>query len=162
MMLRRTTALLAVLTFASAPLPAARASARAAAALPVATAGRVVAPDAAPAPFRVVPLRPPRDPRSHLGSYLVMASGAGAVAMSFGWQRRANRSYDEYLAASDPAIITDRFDRTTRYDRLSSAALLGGEALIATGVWMRFLRHPAPRTLSLEMGPRRCALTARF
>lgn len=165
MMSRRVTALLAVLALASASMPAARASARAADALP--GAGATVEPTPAPAgtppsPFRVVPLRPAPDSRSHLGAYAVMAAGAAAVAVSFRWQRQANDHYDDYLAASDPGEITRLFDRTTHYDRLSSAALLGGEALVATGIWMRFLRHPRPPAVALDLGPRRCALSVRF
>lgn len=162
---RRVTALLAVLALAFASLPAARASARAADALPVAAASADSSPapaPSAPAPFRVVPLQPPPDGRSHLGAYAVMAAGAAAVAVSFQWQRRANDTYDEYLAASSPDEIARLYDRTARFDRLSSGALLGGEALVATGIWLRFLHHPRPPAVTLAMGPRRCALAVRF
>jgi hypothetical protein len=48
-------------------------------------------------------------------------------------------------------------------DRLASAALLTGEGLLATAVWLRFV-HPArePRRLALEVEPSRCAVSLRF
>ncbi len=54
------------------------------------------------------------------------------------------------------------YDRTVRYDRFSSASLLTGEALIATGVWLRFLRRPAASRVHLSLSPRRCSVTLSF
>ena len=42
------------------------------------------------------------------------------------------------------------------------ATLIGGEAFIATGLYLRFLRHPSPSRVGLSLTPRRCALSLRF
>ena len=62
------------------------------------------------------------------------------IGSSFILADHANHTYDEYLAATDPAEIAELYDRTVRYDRLASAALLGGEVMVAVGLYARFLR----------------------
>ncbi len=168
MMPRLATALVTALVLDLMPLPAACASARAAVALeahlapPAAPAGAAAHVPSSPSPFPIVPLRYPAPAHSHLGAYLTLAAGAGLVGTSFAWQARANRTYGDYLRATEPGLIAALYDRAAHYDRLSSAALLGGEALVATGLWMRFIRHPAPGRVALDAGPRRCALALRF
>lgn len=112
---------------------------------------------AAPFPEEIV-VRPER--RSHLLAYVTLAAGAGLIGASFGFAEHANDTWDEYGRATDPARITDLYDETVRYDRFSSGALLAGEALIATGLYLRFLRRPAP--VQVSVGPDRCAVAFRF
>ena len=124
--------------------------------LPAACAARQAA-----GPFEAVPLEPP--PRApHRLAYGSLLAGAGLVGLSFALTDRANRSYDRYLDAPAPAEIGHLYDDTVRLDRLSAAALLTGEALIATGVWLRFLRRPAPQRVALTVDARRCAVSLRF
>ena len=163
MTLRLAAALVAVLACPSTPFPAACASARAAVALAAPdTAAATLAPAPAPSPFPTLPLHPVAPPHSHLRAYALMAAGAGLVGVSFAWQDHANRVYDEYLAATEPDRIRILYDRTAHYDRLSSSALIGGETLIAGGLWLRFLHHPALERLRLAAAPGRCALALRF
>lgn len=116
---------------------------------------------AAEGPFAEVPLS--AAPRaSYRTAYFSLAVGAGLIGASFTFSRRANDAYDRYLAASDPAQILIHFDETERYDRWSSASLLTGEALIATGLYLRFLRPPPSARLSLSLDPGRCAVSYRF
>jgi hypothetical protein len=112
-------------------------------------------------PFESVPLDPPvREPhRLACGSLL---AGAGLIGLSFALTDRANRRYDTYLAATEPAEIDRLYDETARLDRLSAAALLTGEALVVTGVWLRFLHRPAPRGVALNVDARRCAVSLQF
>jgi len=111
--------------------------------------------------FPQVPVpSPPK--RSGLPAYVAMAAGVGLIVGSFPIASHANRTYDRYLAATDPDEIEHLYDETVAYDRLSSASLLGGEVLIATGLYLRFLRRPADARASLILGERRCALSWRF
>ncbi len=119
-----------------------------------------VTPPAA-SPFETV-AQPEPAPRSYLGAYLTLAAGAALVGASFEIQRRADRSYDRYLEETDPARIEQLYGRTLAYDRWGRAALLGGEALVAAGLYLRFLHHPAPQRAMLEWSPRRCAVSVRF
>ena len=68
--------------------------------------------------------------------------------------------------ATDPAEIERLYDRTARYDWYARGALIGGEALVATGLYLRFVRRPraarTTATLDLSVGPARCALAWRF
>jgi hypothetical protein len=116
----------------------------------------------AASPFEVIPRRADQRP-SHRLAWITAAVGAGLVAGSFPLAHEADRRYDRYLAETDVARIDERFAATTRMDRLASAALLTGEGLLATAVWLRFV-HPArePRRLSLEVEPSRCAVSLRF
>jgi hypothetical protein len=111
-------------------------------------------------PFETIPLPRPA-PRSHRAAYACFLAGTGMITGSFALADRADRAYDHYLAASDPAEIGRRFDETTRYDRWSSATLLGGEALVAAGLYLRFLRRPSP-PVALWIAPGACAVSLRF
>lgn len=115
----------------------------------------------AAAPFPEVPLPAPVR-RPHAWSYVVLGAGAGLIAASFTLGDRANRAYREYQTATEPDRIELLYDRATRDDRWSSAALLGGEVLIASGLYLRFLRHPQDHSLTLSLHPRRCAVALRF
>ena len=124
--------------------------------LPAACAARQAA-----GPFESVPLEPPVRAPHHL-AYGSLLAGAGLVGLSFALTDRANRSYDGYLTATAPAEIGHLYDETVRLDRLSAATLLTGEALIAAGVWLRFLHRPAPQRVALTVDARRCAVSLRF
>jgi len=124
--------------------------------LPAACAARQAA-----GPFEPVPIEPPAR-ASHRLAHGSLLAGAGLVGLSFALTDRANRSYDDYLTATAPAEIGHLYDETVRLDRLSAAALLTGEALIATGVWLRFLHRPAPRRVALTVDAHRCAVSLRF
>lgn len=112
-------------------------------------------------PFPVVAL-PTSPHRSHLTAWLALGGGAGLLTTSFLVHERANRTYDVYLASTDPDEIGTLYKRTTNLDRLSGAALIGGEVLLATGVYLRFLRAPHDPKLSLDLAPGRCAARWRF
>jgi hypothetical protein len=111
-------------------------------------------------PFESVPLPPPPN-RSHRGSHVAFLMGVALVAGSFTLSDRANRAYDRYLDAETEPEIERWFDESQRYDRWSSGALLGGEGLVATGVYLRFLRRPSS-PLSLVLASRTCAVSLRF
>lgn len=118
----------------------------------------------AAAPFEEIPLSSPAR-RSYVWAYTCLASGALFIAGSFVFADRANREYERYLAATEPAEIARLYDRTVLSDRLSSGTLLGGEALIAAGLYLRFLRHgpgSSASPVSIRITPRRCALAWRF
>ena len=115
----------------------------------------------AAAPFPVVEL-PASQKNSHFWSNAAIVSGVGLIAASFAFERAADRSYDEYLAAIDPAEITSLYDETTHYDKLSSAALIGGDALLATGLMFRFVIHPHGSRVALRLEARRCAIACVF
>jgi len=68
----------------------------------------------------------------------------------------------DYLHATDPARIKDLYDEAVLFDRISSASVLTGEVLIATGIYLAFLRHPPPSRLGLALEPSRCAVSLRF
>jgi hypothetical protein len=112
-------------------------------------------------PFESVVL-PSRKPTSHRLAYGSMLAGAGMVGASFVWRDRANARYDRYLRATEPDEISSLFDETARLDRLSSGALIAGEILVAAGLYLRFVRHPATERVSLVTSPTRCALSLRF
>jgi len=111
--------------------------------------------------FPEIPL--PTPPRiSHTWAYVSLAAGAGLVGASFALAGQADDIYAEYLNETDPAAIQRLYDRTTLYDRLSSGTLLGGEALLATGIYLRFLRGPNAARARLALGPRSCGVSLRF
>lgn len=118
-------------------------------------------PREAQVPFPVVGL-PSAPHRSHTTAWLALGTGAGLLTTSFLVHERANRTYDVYLASNDPDEIGGLFDRTANLDRLSGAALIAGEVLLATGIYLRFLRTPHDPRLSLDLAPGRCAATWRF
>ena len=97
--------------------------------------------------------------RSHTWAYVTLAGGAGLIGVSFAFERRADRAYDAYLTNTDPREIDKLYDRTVLNDRLSQASVLSGEALIAAGIYMRFIRHPTGSPLSFELRPSRCAVS---
>ncbi len=133
---------MAVLTCA-ATLPAARALAQAA------------------SPFPEVPLPPPAKHSKTL-ALVSFASGAALLAGSFRLADAGDQRYVDYLHATDPGRIKDLYDQAVLYDRLSTGAVIAGEVLIATGIYLTFLRHPAPSHIGLALEPSRCAVSLRF
>jgi len=111
--------------------------------------------------FEVVP-RPPGDGRSHRVAWACAIAGVGLVAASFPLSELADRRYQDYLAETDPAAVEGRYQATRRADRLASASLLAGEALVVTAVWLRFVRRSPPPRASLVLLPDRCAVRLRF
>ena len=112
-------------------------------------------------PFPEVPLpAPPK--HSNRWALVSFASGAALIAASFGIADAADRRYSEYLRATDPARIEDLYNDAVLFDRISSASVLTGEVLIATGIYLAFLRHPAPSRLGLALEPSRCGISLRF
>ena len=111
-------------------------------------------------PFVEIPVetRPPRHP--HRLAYAALGTGAGLVGLSFLLTRQANARYDDYLAATDPDEVGRLYDETVRLDRWSTTSLIGGEALIVAGLYLRFLRRSSP--LQLGITPRRCVVSLRF
>jgi hypothetical protein len=112
-------------------------------------------------PFPVVPVAGPEQ-QPHAGAYASLVAGAALVGASFAISRRADDAYRDYLAATEPARITELYDESVRDDRFASAALLSGEALIAFGVYLRFIHHSGPRTLGLTAAADRCAVSLSF
>jgi hypothetical protein len=93
------------------------------------------------------------------------------VGASFPLAAEGDRRYEAYLAETDVAQIEDRFQATLQMDNYAKASLLVGELLLATAVWMRFVRHSdephaarldTPERLTLDVRPDRCALALRF
>jgi hypothetical protein len=115
-----------------------------------------------PAAFEVVPaLQPER--RSHRLFWTLGVGGAALIAASFPMARSADRRYEDYLAETDPSRLGSRFDATQRMDRLASASLWTGEAMLVSAVWMRFVRrHPRDARVTLAVEPARCAVSLRF
>lgn len=112
----------------------------------------------AAAPFEQIPLTTPH--RSHWGSTLCFGAGLGLIGASFVLSDRADQRYEDYLAATTPDDINALYDETARLDHAATAALITGEALVATGIYLRFIRQPSP--VQLSIGPRACALSLRF
>jgi len=138
------------------PAGAARAQAQAAPALRLAT------PAPRPSsPFPEVPLESSQ-PRSHAWAYAALGAGAALVGLSFVLDRRADRTYEDYLHQTDPAEIDRLYRRTVFQDRLSTGSLLSGQGLLVLGVYVRFLRGPHPGGADLALGPARCAVSYRF
>jgi hypothetical protein len=121
-------------------------------------------PDSAPpaSRFRVIPLHPREPAHPHRAAYTLIAAGLALTGASFVLEDRAQRTYDDYLAATETRRITELYDRTAHYDRLSSGALVGGQVLIGAGIWTRFIHHTSPARLALAVTPRRCALLVSF
>jgi hypothetical protein len=123
------------------------------------TAARADAPAAAP--FPEVPLEEKTEGH-HVWAYLTLAGGVTLVGLSFMYSGRADRAYQDYLVSTDPDEIQRLYDESVHNDHLAQASLLTGEALVAAGLYLRFLRHPSPKRVSLALTPSRCALTLRF
>lgn len=119
------------------------------------------APARAAEPFAEVPLPAPAH-ESHRLAYASLIGGAGLIGASFALAHSAQDTYSEYLNATDPGRISELYDRTVHFDRLSSGSLLAGEALIVTGVYLRFLRPDPPQRVSVVLGTGACALSVRF
>jgi hypothetical protein len=115
----------------------------------------------AAAPFPEVPLESaPRS--SHVLAWVSMVGGVALIGGSYVIGNRANDRYDEYLNATDPEEIQRLYDETVTLDRMSTGSLLIGEALVATGLYLRFLRRPSGSNLGLAVTADRCALSLRF
>lgn len=142
-MLRMTAAALAALLTLQIAFPAARAHAQAA------------------EPFPVVPLETAK-PRRHTWAYLTLAGGAALVGLSFVYSGRADDAYEAYLVSTDQVEIQVLYDRAESNDHKAQATLLTGEALVAAGLYLRFIRRPGPRKVALSIHPSRCALSYRF
>jgi hypothetical protein len=142
--MKRVVAAMLAVSLLSAPLP------------PAAGATRQAA-----GPFEIVPDDHPVR-TSHRLAYASLLVGGGLVGLSFTLTDRANRSYRGYLSATEPAEISRLYDAAARFDHLSATALLTGEALIAMGVWLRFLQRPAPQRVALTVESGRCAVSLRF
>lgn len=111
-------------------------------------------------PFADMPANERAVLSSHRLATTCFVTGAGLIGLSFVLDRRANQRYDDYLAATDPPVIERLYDETVRLDRWSATSLIGGEALVVTGLYLRFLRHSS--RLQLVAGPGRCAASLRF
>lgn len=105
---------------------------------------------------------PPRPRGSSTWAYVCIGAGLGLLGGSTILSERANDRYDEYLRATDPGRVRDLYDETVTLDRLSTASLLTGEALIATGLYLRFLRREPASRMAFHLGPARCAVSWRF
>ena len=84
------------------------------------------------------------------------------MGLSFTFAQRADDAYASYLVSTDTQELEILYDRAVRNDHLSHASLLTGEALIAAGLYLRFIRRPPAARLSLSLQPSRCALSCRF
>ena len=115
----------------------------------------------AAAPFPVVDTTPPPS-RSHVLANTALVTGVVLIGSSFIFEHQADQAYDAYLVASEPGDISTLYDRTVMYDRLSAAALIGGNVMVATGLFLRFVHRPPPQHLRLALGPTRCAVTCVF
>ncbi len=111
--------------------------------------------------FEVVPRRVASAHSHHL-AWTTALAGAALVAGSFPLATEADHRYQRYLTETNLARIDERFAATARMDRLASASLLSGEVLLATSLWLRFLRPAREPRVSLELAPDRCALALRF
>ena len=120
------------------------------------------APAPAAEPFPVVPIETPA-PRAHGWAWAAMIGGAALVGASFAVSDHANDVYDDYLSATDPAEIEALYDETLRFDTIARVSLFTGEALIATGLYLRFIRRPPPpRAVTWSVQPNRCAVSLHF
>lgn len=113
-------------------------------------------------PFEVIP-RPAESHHSHRLIWFTAIAGVGLVASSFPLSNEADRRYAAYLAETDVNQIDSRYEATRHMDYLASGALLVGEGLLVTSVWLRFFHPPhEPNRLALEVEPNRCAVSLRF
>ena len=136
--------------------PRALLSALLVAALPAACAHAQAA-----APFPVVDTSPPPS-HSHAWSNASIATGVALIGSSFLLEHQADQAYAAYLVASEPSDITTLYDRTILYDRLSGAALIGGNVLIATGLYLRFVHRSGPERVRFALTPSGCIVTCVF
>jgi len=131
--------------------------------LPVVWAARAHA--QAASPFPEITTREPAK-RSHTWAYVSIGLGAALIGVSFPLANHADDLYAQYAVATDPDEIERLYDETTRFDWYSRGALIGGEAMVGLGLYLRFIRQPRPdradATLGLRLEPGRCALDWRF
>ena len=111
--------------------------------------------------FPQVPLPEPAK-RSHTWALVSFAAGATLVAASFALADAGDRRYAEYLRATDPDRITRLYDEAVLFDRSAAASIITGEVLIATGIYLAFLRRPEPPRVNAMIGPARCGVSLRF
>jgi len=104
----------------------------------------------------------PAPRHSNTWAIVSLASGAALVAGSFAVADAADRRYADYLRATDPDRIQDLYNEAVLFDRVSAGSILTGEVLIATGIYLAFLRHPAPSRLSFALEPSKCGVSLRF
>jgi hypothetical protein len=136
-------AAVAALLMCAAQLPAARAFAQAA------------------GPFPEVPL-PAAPHHSNTWAIVSLGTGAALIAGSFAFADAADSRYADYLRATEPGQIKDLYDDAVLFDRLSGASILTGEVLIATGIYLAFLRHPTPSRVMFALEPSKCGVSFRF
>jgi hypothetical protein len=98
----------------------------------------------------------------HYGAWACGIAGVGLVLASFPLAEAADRRYQEYLTETDPARIEERYQATQHADYLASGALLTGEALVVSAIYLRFVRRPSPPRASVAVLPGRCAVSVRF
>jgi hypothetical protein len=110
-------------------------------------------------PFEVVP-RSASPRHSYKWAWITAIAGAALVGVSFPLADEADRRYNAYLAETDVSRIDERFRATQSMDRLASGALLAGEGMLATAVWLRFVR--GDRRVAFDVRTDRCALAVRF
>ena len=111
--------------------------------------------------FPQVPLPEPAK-RSHTWALVSLVSGVALVAASFPVADAGDRRYGDYLRATDPGRITQLYDEAVLFDRVATASIITGEVLIATGIYLAFLRRPEPPRVSAMLGPARCGVSLRF
>ena len=91
---------------------------------------------------------------SYTRAYVALGAGAVLTLTSFGLAASADRAYERYLGASDPASITAAYDDAHQLDQWSAALLLAGTASLALGVYWRFIHRPPPtRGAALNLEP---------
>ena len=88
-------------------------------------------------PVALPPVAPPPGPsifKRKWFAWTLVGAGAlitgGAVVI----RNEADDSYARYMAASDPRVIEDEYDRTIQYDHYAAGALIGGQALFTAGL----------------------------
>jgi hypothetical protein len=115
----------------------------------------------AAAPFPVIPVEE-KNPHPHRAAYVCIGSGLLLTGASFLIAREADQTYSEYQSETDPDRISELYDHTVWLDHWSRGTLLGGQALLITGLYLRFIRHPSAEKVSLLVAPDRCAFVVRF
>jgi len=114
----------------------------------------------AASPFPEVPLPDQKRP-TYKAAYLALGTGVLLIGGSFVLAAEADDAYQQYLEETEIDQIGPLYDRTIKLDRLATGSLVTGELLLATGIYLRFLRPPHA-ALSLTLRPGRCALDYRF
>lgn len=104
--------------------------------------------------------QPPK--RAHRIAWLTGLAGAGMIAASFPLANRSDQRYGQYLAEVDIAKIDGRFRDSQRADRIASGALIVGEVLLVSAVYLRFVRPRETSRVAVDLMGSRCALSYRF